>query len=103
MRFDSNVKFYSGSAEYYDPDKGDWMGKPKLLGEEIANVTEVGTDTSNTDFGNIATRSLVIRLANPVDFDWSYCTVDDSDTKFVPTTSRNPLKNYTLIVGESND
>lgn len=102
MRFPDNIQFYSEVTEHYDPKVGDYVGGPELVGEEIANVTETGTDTSVQDFGDIATKNLVIRLVNNID-KWSYLTVNGLEKKYKPITTRKPLKNNTLIVGEMNE
>lgn len=103
MRFPDNIQFYSEVAEYYDPKVGDYVGGAELVGEEIANVTEIGTDTSVQDFGDITTKNLVIRLVNDIDYKWAYLTVNGLAQKYKPITMRKPLKNNTLIVGEMNE
>lgn len=103
MRFPDNIQFYSEVAEHYDPKVGDYVGGPELVGEEIANVTETGTETSVQDFGDITTKNLVIRLVNDVDYKWAYLTVNGLAQKYKPITTRKPLKNNTLIVGEMNE
>ncbi|MCX7579841.1 hypothetical protein D0502_10705 [Leuconostoc falkenbergense] len=103
MRFPDNIQFYSNVKEHYDPKVGDYVGGPELVGEEIANITETGTETSVQDFGEIATKNLVIRLVNDVNYKWSYLTVNGLEQKYKPITTRKPLKNNTLIVGEMNE
>ena len=103
MRFPYDIQFYSNVEEHYDPKVGDYVGGPELVGEEIANVTEIGTDTSVQDFGDIATKNLVIRLVNDVDYKWAYLTINGLEQKYKPITTRKPLKNNTLIVGEMNE
>lgn len=102
MRFNDNIQFYSESESHYDPKVGDYVGGVTLVGEEIGNVTETGTETSVTAFGDISTRSLVIRFVNSIEYKWSYLTVNSLETKYKPITARQPLKNNTLIVGEMN-
>ena len=102
MRFNDNIQFYSESESRYDPKIGDYVGAVTLVGEEIANVTESGTDTSVQNFGDIATQTLVIRLVNSIDYNWSYLTINGLEAKYKPITTRQPLKNNTLIVGEMN-
>ncbi len=102
MRFNDNIQFYSEAEEHYDPKVGDYVGGVTLVGEEIANVTETGTKTSVTAFGDISTRSLVIRFVNSIEYKWSYLTINGLETKYKPITTRQPLKNNTLIVGEMN-
>lgn len=102
MRFNDKIKFYSEAEEHYDPKVGDYVGGVTLVGEEIANVTETGTETSVSAFGDISTRSLVIRFVNSIEYKWSYLTVNGLETKYKPITARQPLKNNTLIVGEMN-
>lgn len=103
MRFPDNIQFYSEVTEHYDPKVGDYVGGPELVGEEIANFTETGTETSVKDFGDITTKNLVIRLVNDINYKWSYLTVNGLEQKYKPTTTRKPLKNNTLIVGEMNE
>lgn len=103
MRFPDNIQFCSNVKEHYDPKVGDYVGGPELVGEAIANVTETGTETSVQDFGDITTKSLVIRLVNDVDYKWAYLTVNGLAQKYKPITTRKPLKNNTLIVGEMNE
>ena len=102
MRFNDNIQFYSEVKEHYDPKLGDYVGGPELVGEEIANVTESGTDTSVQNFGDIATQTLVIRLVNSIEYKWSYLTINGLEAKYKSITTRQPLKNNTLIVGEMN-
>lgn len=102
MRFPDNIQFYSEVAEHYDPKVGDYVGGSELVGEAIANITETGTETSVQDFGDIATKNLVIRLVNDIDYKWAYLTVNCLEQKYKPITTRKPLKNNTLIVGEMN-
>ena len=102
MRFPDNIQFYSEVAEHYDPNVGDYVGGSELVGEAIANITETGTETSVQDFGDIATKNLVIRLVNDIDYKWAYLTVNGLEQKYKPITTRKPLKNNTLIVGEMN-
>ena len=99
MRFNNDVKFYLNNR-HYDPIVGNYVGNEKLVGEEIANVTDVGTNRSKELFGDADIRSRVIRLAHPLEKSWSYCLIDSDRTHYVQTTVRNPLKDYTLIVGE---
>lgn len=103
MRFPDNIQFYSEVAEHYDPKVGDYVGGAELVGEEIANITETGTETSVQDFGDISTKNLVIRLVNDIDYKWAYLTVNGLEQKYKPITTRKPLKNNTLIVGEMNE
>ena len=103
MRFPYNIQFYSEGKEHYDPKIGDYVGGPELVGEEIANITETGTETSVQDFGDITTKNLVIRLVNDINYKWSYLTVNGLEQKYKPITTRKPLKNNTLIVGEMNE
>ncbi|AEJ31428.1 hypothetical protein [Leuconostoc sp. C2] len=103
MRFPDNIQFYSEVKEHYDPKAGDYVGGPELVGEEIANITETGTETSVQDFGDITTKNLVIRLVNDINYKWSYLTVNGLEQKYKPITTRKPLKNNTLIVGEMNE
>lgn len=103
MRFSDDIQFYSEEEEHYDPAVGDYVGRAKLVGEEIAVVTESGTDSSVQLFGDVITKTLVIRLVNAVDYKWSYITVNGLKDKYKPITTRTPLKNNTLIVGEINE
>lgn len=102
MRFNNNVKFYSETAEHYDPEAGHYVGGEKLIAEVIANVTDLGTNRSSQLFGDVNTQAKVIRMVRPVGAVWSYCLIDDDTTKYVQTTARDPLKAHTLIVGERN-
>lgn len=99
MRFNNNVKFYANN-KHYDPIVGDYVGGTELVADVIANVTDVGTNRSNELFGDADIRAQTIRLAHPVGQSWNYCLIDDDSTHYVQTTARNPLKAYTLIVGE---
>lgn len=103
MRFPYDIQFYSKITEHYDPKVGDYVGGPELVGEEIANITETGTETSVKDFGDITTKNIVIRLVNDIDYKWAYLTVNGLEQKYKPITTRKPLKNNTLIVGEMNE
>ena len=103
MRFNDNIQFYSESESNYDPKVGDYVGGVILVGEEIANVTKSGTDTSIQNFGDVATQTLVVRLVNSIEYKWSYLTINGLEVKYKPITTRKPLKNNTLIVGEMNE
>ncbi|GKS80728.1 hypothetical protein LPAF129_04130 [Ligilactobacillus pabuli] len=100
MRFNNNVKFYSDEAEHYDPTSGEWVGGEKLIAEVIANVTDLGTNRSVALYGDVNIQAYVIRTINPIDYNWSYCTIDGGNTQYIANTKRVPLKNNTLIVGE---
>ena len=99
MRFNNNVQFYF-SDEHYDPVKGENVGGTKLVGEEFANVTDLGTDRSVALYGDVNIQAYVIRTINPIGYKWSYCTIDGGNTQYITNTKRVPLKNNTLIVGE---
>lgn len=91
MVFDSVVKFY----------KEDRRGNnPELLVEDMANVTDLGTDRSAQLLGNINQQALVVRTAHPITVTFSYLTINDGEKLYRLTTSRKPLKGNTLIVGE---
>lgn len=92
MRFDSAAKFYTEPRRGSDPDK--------LVAEDMANVTDLGTDRSTQLLGNINQRALVVRTIHPVTVTWSYLTINDGDKHYRLTTARTPLKGNTLIVGE---
>lgn len=100
MRFDTTVKFYSEEAEHYDPTVGDYVGGEQLVSQSSANVTDLGTDRTAALFGDVKQASKVIRLPHPVGIAWSYCLIGSNSQKYVQTTTREPLKAFTLIVGE---
>lgn len=100
MRLDHKITFWL-SDDRYDPETHEY-GKVTKVAEAMANVTEVGVDRSVQVFGKYDHNAKVIRFVEPVKNKWSYLTFDDGDQKYVMQTSRVPLKNTTLIVGESD-
>lgn len=98
MRFDTVVKFYLNKRAY-NPDTSRYEGGLVCVKSMLANVTDVGTTHSVKLFGKIDTQSKVIRLMNGIDFKWSYLTIGNSSKHYYQLTSRDPLKNHTLIVG----
>lgn len=99
MRLDHEVTFWLDDEEY-DPQTHQY-GDVKKVATAVASVTDMGTDKSVQLFGNYAQKAKVIRLAEPVTVNWSYLTIDDDATHYALNTSRNPLQNATLIVGET--
>ena len=73
----------------------------EVVAVAAASVTDMGTDKSVEMFGNYAQKAKVIRLSEPIAVDWSYLTIDDDVTHYALNTSRVPLQNATLIVGET--
>lgn len=102
MRLNSEVKFYDQTKQHYNPDTSQYEGGETLVATVMANVTDIGTNRSNELFGKLDANSKVVRMIEPVKFVWSYLTIDDDPTHYVQQTDRRPLKNATLIVGETN-
>lgn len=91
MRMDKVVKFYQ---------EGHRTGEIKLVGVDMANVTDVGVDRSAKVLGNLNQRSLVVRTLHSPVAAFSYLTIDDGPKRYRLTTGRQPLKGNTMIVGE---
>lgn len=100
MRLDHDVTFWLDD-EAYDP-KTHQYGSPKKVATVAANVTDLGTDRSVQLFGNYNQKAKTIRMAEPINANWSYLTIDDNSTKYGLNTDRQPLQNATLIVGEQS-
>ncbi|MGQ5376357.1 hypothetical protein [Lacticaseibacillus paracasei] len=99
MRLDHEVTFWLDDEEY-NPKTHEY-GEPKEVASAAASVTDMGTDKSAQLFGNYAQKAKVIRLVEPITVNWSYLTIDDDATHYALNTSRDPLQNATLIVGET--
>lgn len=99
MRLDHEITFWTDDEEY-NPKTHEY-GDQKKVATAAASVTDMGTDKSVQLFGNYAQKAKVIRLADPITVNWSYLTIDDDATRYVLNTARDPLKNATLIVGET--
>ena len=99
MRLDHEVTFWTDDEEYNPKTHED--GEPKEVASAAASVTDMGTDKSVQLFGNYAQKAKVIRLVEPITVNWSYLTIDDDATRYALNTSRDPLQNATLIVGET--
>lgn len=102
MRLTNEVKFYDQTERRYNPNTSQYEGGETLVATVMANVTDIGTNRSNELFGKLDANSKVVRMVEPVKFVWSYLTIDDDSTHYVLQTDRRPLKNATLIVGETN-
>ena len=100
MRYNSVIKFYSVGVKRYNFQTSKSEGEPKLLYEAMGNVTDLGVDRSKNLLDSIVQGAKVIRLVEPVNFKWSYLTIDDSSKKYRLRTALKPLKNYSLLVGE---
>lgn len=99
MRLDHEVTFWLDDEEY-DPQTHRYDDVKKVA-TAVASVTDMGTDKSVQLFGNYAQKAKVIRLAEPITVNWSYLMIDDNATHYALNTSRDPLQNATLIVGET--
>lgn len=102
MRFDRLVTFHSTAERHYDPKKHGYVGGDNELATLTANVTDVGTNKSVQLFGDYKHRALVVRTIDEPPKQWNYLTIDGDSRKYVLNTSREPLKYFTLIVGETN-
>ena len=99
MRLNHEVKFWIDDEEY-NPKTHEY-GNREVAAVAAASVTDMGTDKSVQLFGNYAQKAKVIRFSEPIAVDWSYLTIDDNPTHYALNTSRVPLQNATLIVGET--
>ena len=99
MRMTHKIKFYHRES-LYDPDEHENLDDIELVHEDMANVTDVGTDRSQALLGNYTKQAKVIRLLHPLSVVFDYLTIDDDDTHYRMQTQRTPLKGHTLIVGE---
>lgn len=100
MRYSNVIRFYSESNKRYNFQTSRSEGSPKLLLEVMGNVTDMGVDRSKNLLDSISQGTKIVRLVEPVNFKWSYLTIDDSPKKYRLRTSMTPLKNYSLLVGE---
>ncbi|NUF26337.1 hypothetical protein [Bombilactobacillus mellis] len=98
MRLTNFVKFYKEENSSYNPDTGQYDDSNQLIAVLPANVTDLGADRTKELFGNLDTDMKVIRTFQPVNFNWSYCLIDN--TKFSQTKI---LSHKSLIVGERHD
>lgn len=102
MIFDRIVTFHDTAEEHYDPKTHGEAGGDKVVATLPANVTDMGVNKSVKLFGDYKHRALVIRTAYEPPKQWGYLTVDGDKRHYVLNTSREPLKCFTLIVGETN-
>ena len=99
MRLDTVVKFYSESERHYDPKAHGYVGGVTLVATVMANVTELGTNSSMELLGSYTANSKVVRLGS-VPGKWSYLMIGDIDKKYRLQTSRQTQKMTSLLVGE---
>lgn len=102
MVFDSKVVFYSAKGRKYNPKTSKYEGEVKEVGSIYASVTDVGTNRSVQVLGNLNANDKIIRSYNEPPAEWDYCLIDNHVTKYKLITKREPLKLFTLIVGENN-
>lgn len=91
MRMDRVVKFYLEGRRSDDT---------KLVAEDVANITDMGVNRSTELLGNMNQRALIIRTLHPLMVGFSYVMIDDSPKRYRLTTTRQPLKGNSMIVGE---
>lgn len=102
MRMSDEVKFYAENSKY-NSDTSEYDGDPLLVGNRMASVTDVGTTRSMELFGKFDQQAKVVRFIEPIDFTWSYLTIDGGKTHYVLQTDRKLLLNNSLIVGEVSE
>lgn len=102
MIFDHKVVFVSKANRKYNPRTHQYEGEAVTSKPYRANITDVGANRSVQLFGNYQQRAKTIRLTKEPPKSWDYLTIDGDDTAYVLQTMREPLKYYSLIVGESN-
>lgn len=100
VRYSNVIRFYSEGNKKYNFQTSQSEGSPKLLLEVMGNVTDMGIDRSKNLLDSISQGTKIVRLVEPVNFKWSYLTIDDSSKKYRLRTALKPLKNYSLLVGE---
>ena len=101
MRFDRRVTFLKDDS-HYDPKIHGYTDGDIEIATYPANVTDVGINKSVQVFGDYKHRALVIRTYYEPPKDWKYLTLDGDEKKYVLNTVREPLKYFTLIVGETS-
>lgn len=102
MRFNNLVHFFSEADRKYNPESGEYEGGIEEVATVSANVTDLGATRSVELFGKYDASSKVVRTVEPIKVAWSYLTIDDDEAKYALQTSRQPLKNASLIVGETS-
>lgn len=102
MRMSDEVKFYAENSKY-NPTTSEYDGDPLLVGKRMASVTDVGTTRSMELFGKFDQQAKVVRFIEPIDFTWSYVTINDGEEHYVLQADRKPLLNNSLIVGEVSE
>ncbi|UQS82604.1 hypothetical protein MOO45_02855 [Bombilactobacillus folatiphilus] len=103
MRKTNDVKFYIENSDSggYNPITGEYDDGENLVATLPANVTDLSIDRAKQLFGDILDVKKVVRAFKPVDFDWSYCVIND--IKYQLTTQTNTLNgSSSLIVGRIN-
>ena len=102
MRMSDEVKFYAENSKY-NPTTSEYDDNPVLIGTRMASVTDVGTTRSMELFGKLDQQAKVVRFIEPIEFTWSYLTINDGKTHYGLQTDRKPLLNNSLIVGEISE
>lgn len=99
MTFDRLITFIHDNKEY-DPDSGEYTQGHEVVSQSVANVTDMGTSRASELLGTYKERAKVVRLIDEIPDGFDYLLIDSESYKYVVETSRQPLKNNTLIVSE---
>ena len=99
MRLNHEVTFYYAGDKTYDPVTSTYSPNVTQVTTRMASVTDTGTNRTIELFGNLDTRTQVVRIVEPVGYKWTYLTIDGGSDKYAPITETEPLQNTTIIVG----
>lgn len=98
MRLNHEVTFYYAGGKTYDPVTSTYSPNVTQVTTRMASVTDTGTNRTIELFGNLDTRTQVVRIVEPVGTKWTYLTIDGGSDKYAPVTKTEPLQNCTIIV-----
>lgn len=92
MRYDVPIKFYMESGNKYDPETGGHKPDTKLVFECWANVTSNGVQRNVESFGNYNLNTKTIRLAENINFNWSFLLIGNDSTQWIKKFGTPTLK-----------
>lgn len=101
MRKNQLITFYQKNNDVYNPETGKHESKPEIVKQLWANVTDGGVKKNIEMFGTYNVETKTIRMAESIDFDWSYLCIGYDSTHYVAKANPKGLKINSIIVGSS--
>lgn len=98
MRYDKQITFVQQTDGYYDFDLGEHVDGELKETVKMANLTDLGTDTSIKVFGSIKEGALVIRLLKHYPDQFNFVLIDAK--KYEVLREQKLRQKHTLIVQE---